>query len=209
MINNLFGILELYITSFLSISLQKGARPLLVLELMIGQVDRTIGAFGGIFLIFSILFSPGLRKFLSRRYFVFLGSISFPLYLIHGTFIRLPLQWAIVKLLPLLAPNALIYYEDGEVALGCGQVQCKFFATIIYVIWLACLLAASKFWKEYVDVWGIKFSRWGEEFALGKRDTEWQSYPWPFLNWRSLWSRAQNNVDPRMDISRMDTEKLL
>src|SRR5438552_9182706 len=63
---------------------------------IVGDANR------GIFLIFSILFSATLQRFLSHRYFVFLGNISFPLYLIHGTFIRIPLQWAVIWMLPRL-----------------------------------------------------------------------------------------------------------
>ena len=50
-------------------------------------------------MILSILYSPLLRSLLSRRIPVFLGSISFSLYLLHGTFIRLPLTWWLFKFL--------------------------------------------------------------------------------------------------------------
>ena len=43
-------------------------------------------------------------------------------------------------------------------------------ASIIFTVWLAWLLAFSKIWKDHVDVLGIQFSRWAEEFALGKRE---------------------------------------
>ena len=109
---------------------------LFLLGIIVGDVDRTIGAFAGILLIISILFSPLLQRYLSNRYFLFLGSISFPLYLLHGTFIRIPLQWAIIWVLPRIAPDALEYYwEDRDVVeLRCGQFTCKFMASIIFTI---------------------------------------------------------------------------
>ena len=141
-----------------------------LLELIVGEPSRVIGALAGILLIFSVLFSTPLRHFLSRSCFVLLGSISFPLYLLHGTFIRIPLQWAVIWLLPRIAPDALEYYwEDYEVVeLKCELYACKFIASIIFIVWFSLLLAFCKFWKDHVDVLGISISRWAEEVSARK-----------------------------------------
>jgi len=178
---------------------------LFLLGIIVGDVDRTIGAFAGILLIISILFSPLLQRYLSNRYFLFLGSISFPLYLLHGTFIRIPLQWAIIWVLPRIAPDALEYYgKEGEfVDLRCGQFKCKFMASIIFIVWLASLLAFCKVWKKHIDILGIRFSRWAEEFALGKKEIGFNLWRPSSLDGWSLLSYVRRQSSPRLD-----TEKL-
>jgi len=79
-------------------------------------------------------------------------------------------------------------------------------ASLIFLSWLASLLAFSKFWKEYVDVLGIQFSRWSEEFALGKKNVEIGFYP-TYVNAKSLWSRVGKNVDSGTTLG-PDVEKL-
>jgi hypothetical protein len=79
-------------------------------------------------------------------------------------------------------------------------------ASLIFLTWLALLLAFSKFWKEHVDVLGIRFSRWSEEFALGKKNIEIRFYP-SFVIPKPLWSREGNNVDSGK-IMGPDVEKL-
>ena len=109
-----------------------------------------------IFLIFSILFSPFLRRFLSRQYFVwkyFISSLSSP----RNIFELLSVG---DNQCILLAPDALYHYWDDEshsVELRCDQLRCQFMASLIFLPWLASLLAFSKFWKEYVDVLGVQF----------------------------------------------------
>src|SRR6202035_5572729 len=51
-------------------------------------------------LLLSIHFSSTLRRVLSHRWFVFLGSISFPMYLIHSFMMRSVLVWVIYGLIP-------------------------------------------------------------------------------------------------------------
>jgi len=139
-----------------------------------GETDRTIGAFGGIMLILAILYSPQLRKFLSIPLFVHLGGLSFPLYLLHGTFIRIPLTWAILRFLTQFPSLRVIEYfsgEDGEVWLSilCDNFTCKFLCTVIFCVWFASLLAFCKIWKDHVDIYGVKISKWAEDVVLGKK----------------------------------------
>lgn len=138
--------------------------------LLLADNKRVIASFAGILFTLSILFSPIIRRFLSHRYFVFLGSISFSLYLLHGTFIRLPLQWILVLVLPKIAPDILVTSGDENlVYMDCPSFGCRFIASIAYLIWFALLLAFSKVWKDNVDILGIHVSRWAEDVVLGKR----------------------------------------
>jgi hypothetical protein len=144
-------------------------------DFRVGETDRTIGAFAGIFLIFSILFSASLRRFLSLPPFVWLGSISFPLYLLHGTFIRLPLAYILFKFLPRFPSLNIIGivpdWDDIDVIIfHCWAFKCKFVVGVVWTLWLAVLLAFCKLWKEYVDILGVQFSKFAEEVVLGKRE---------------------------------------
>ena len=128
-------------------------------------------------MILSILYSPLLRSLLSRRIPVFLGSISFSLYLLHGTFIRLPLTWWLFKFLARYPALHIIYivmgWEDEEVIIwACESAGCRFVVAVSLVVWLAGLLVSCKFWQRYVDVLGIRVSRWVEDVVLGKREVE-------------------------------------
>lgn len=174
--------------------------------LIVGEVDRVIAAFGGIILILSFLFSPLLRRLLSSRCFVFLGGISFPLYLLHGIFIRLPLQWATINILPLVDSDALEYYTDSleeeSAALVCKTLRCQMAGTLLYMCWLALLLVACMVWKTHVDVLGVKFSRWAEDVVMGEKKVKGSALPFRIYNlrWRRWLSLERRDI-------RSDTEK--
>ena len=57
------------------------------------EVQRFFPSLGAQLLILTAVLSPHLRRILSQRYFLWLGKISFPLYLLHGTIMRTVLAW--------------------------------------------------------------------------------------------------------------------
>src|SRR5579859_2801897 len=128
----------------------------------LGETDRTIGAVAGILMILSVLYSPLLRSLFSYRIPIFLGSISFGMYLLHGTFIRLPLAWLLFKFLPRFPSLNVIYlgtgWEDDDeevIMLGCESARCKIVVGVTLMVWFMALLASCKLWKKYIDVLGI------------------------------------------------------
>lgn len=52
-------------------------------------------SFGSLLLVLGTIMSPRAQWLLSRPGFVWLGKISFPLYLLHGTFIRSAFAWVL------------------------------------------------------------------------------------------------------------------
>jgi hypothetical protein len=164
-------------------------------------------------MILSILYSSQLRHFFSLRPFLFLGSLSFPLYLLHGTFIRLVLQWTLLRFLPQHIPGMVRYYkdwyDDDVVNLDCSTFTPKLVVGITYVIWWILLFLACLIWKRHVDVLGVTFSKFAEDTVLGKRKMEWEmSFDVPRFsgNWQSLRiSVAGSNGHGHR---RMDTEKV-
>jgi hypothetical protein len=145
----------------------------------------------------AILFSPGLRRFLSHPMFVFLGSVSFPVYLLHGTFIRIFLTWALFRFLPAL-PFLDILHEytdtngDEIVEARCDSVGCHLCALVVLVIWFAFLLAFARLWKSKVDVWAMHVSKYTEDVVTGKREVELPKFPIGL--WQNRYARLSEKM---------------
>jgi hypothetical protein len=141
--------------------------------LIVDEADRIIASAGAIAMVVATLYSAPIQRFLTQPSLVFLGSISFPLYLIHGIFIRLPLQWAVIHILPRLASDAVEWYDVHggieAVELMCHSWRCKFAATIIFIVWFAMLLIGCLIWKKYVDTFAIWCSHRAEDTLMGKQ----------------------------------------
>ena len=56
-------------------------------------IDRAYGSLGGILLVLGILISPHARWALSRPALLWLGKVSFAIYLVHGMFLRTIFAW--------------------------------------------------------------------------------------------------------------------
>jgi hypothetical protein len=89
------------------------------------------------------------------------------------------------------------------VELLCGQFTCRFMASIIFTIWLVYLLAFSKIWKDHVDVLGIQFSRWAEEFALGNSEISFDLMSLPSFDRWSLLSYVRRKAGRTMDTEKV------
>lgn len=68
---------------------------------------------GAQILCVSVQFHPHLRSLLSRRPLLYLGSISYPLYLLHGPLMRSLLAWMAIG--PIAWNYQVLYLEDGSV----------------------------------------------------------------------------------------------
>jgi hypothetical protein len=202
-ISTLYGIQESFTTGLIIISQHLWVRAYEV-PLIIGETDRTIGAFGAIMLLLAIMYSPFLKKFLSQRIFVYLGGISFPLYLLHGTWIRIFLTWALYRFLPQfrsLNVAEFLVDVDGEtyVWMICDSITCKFVVAVVWCIWLSSLLAFCRIWKEYVDILGVQLSQWAEAVVLGKK---------PLID-LTAWPEFRNDwLMSRKSSMNRDTEKV-
>lgn len=56
-------------------------------------IERFYGSLGGLLLIIGIIISPHLRWALARPPFLWLGKVSFAIYLVHGMFLRTIFAW--------------------------------------------------------------------------------------------------------------------
>lgn len=119
---------------------------------MLGEQRWVWATLGAIFLIFSIHFSPALRRIFSYRYAVFFGSISFPVYLIHSFFMRTVLVWIIHGFIPQTLGFMTYVYD----AIG-------------MVLWMGLLIRVSVLWRDRIDASFGVFTEWIENVMLGKR----------------------------------------
>ncbi|RVX69259.1 hypothetical protein B0A52_07235 [Exophiala mesophila] len=109
-------------------------------------VDRFYGSIGGILLIFAVLISPHARWALSRKPLLWLGKVSFAIYLLHGLFMRTVFAWILhvgqsLVLTYQQTPEGA-YYQDPRYPVP-NSLRCAL-ATIVLII---CTGAASHVWN--------------------------------------------------------------
>jgi hypothetical protein len=141
------------------------------LILIVGSPEQLLGAFSSYAIVIAIMFSPQLQKFLTHPFFISLGEISFPLYLLHGTFIRGPLAYAYFVILPwlhYLTPPVGIE-GAGYYVMECYSLACVSTAVVMYITWIMGLVLFCQIWLMNVDVPGVRFSAWCEQVATGKK----------------------------------------
>ncbi len=103
--------------------------------------SETIHIVGAAFIIMAVLLSKRLQNLFSIKPFVFLGDISFSLYLIHPIIIGTISCWTFLY----------IYY-------GTNSYNWSVLATILVTV--PAMLIISKVMTELVDKLGIKFSKY-------------------------------------------------
>lgn len=114
----------------------------------VGRYWPTIGAQ---LLSFTIVLSPHMRRMLSHPLLLWLGKISFPLYLLHGSLMRSVLAWMTFQ------GQTLEEFQEFE-----GQksiitlrypVPSTAMLLVVIPIFMAILLAASYCWVLKVEPW--------------------------------------------------------
>lgn len=140
---------------------------------MIDDLTRLFPIFGASLLIFSILFSPDLRQILSHHRLVFLGSISFSMYLLHATLMRTVLAWVLYGLLPQpwqaeMQAEAIEGIENPYETHPFPFIWSVIWG-IVFILWLGLLLCVSTIWRNWIDFYSIILSKWLEEVMAGKR----------------------------------------
>lgn len=115
----------------------------------------------------GVILSPTLQRFLSHRYFTWLGAVSFPIYLIHGPLMRSMLVWLLFgfrKPMYLYTKNL-----DGTVADMWEVIPMP--TTWMYVlalpIFFTALFLISHCWNIYVEPWCAWLTTRAEEIMCG------------------------------------------
>jgi hypothetical protein len=143
---------------------------------------------GASLFIVAILFSPHLRHWLSHGYLVFLGSISFSMYLIHATLMRTVLAWVLFGILPqpfqeeVVRSNANGPGRFTDIVVHPLSFAWTVVRGAVFILWMCLLVSVATVWRDRVDRWGIKLARLVEEAATGQEDFG------SFIHSKSWWS---------------------
>lgn len=124
-------------------------------------------AIGAQLITLAVLVSPRIQNLLSYPAFVWLGSVSLPMYLIHGPLVRSLLAWM------LFGWQRPVQYQshdvDGNITNSWEQRLFPdgwVFCIVMPVFWLI-LLWASHLWTTRVDPWCAFITKRIEEVMCG------------------------------------------
>lgn len=95
------------------------------------------------------LLSPTLQRLLSNRYLLFLGRMSFAVYLLHGTLLKTMLVWMVYGM------ETLPDHEDANGNMVMTRLRCPGPVSLIAwsIVWLPILYGIANLWTMYVDPW--------------------------------------------------------
>lgn len=126
----------------------------------IGDIGHFWAAFGAQILCFSIMISPELRKALSGKLCLFLGSISFSMYLLHGPLMRSVLAWMA------FGPNWLLRAELVE---GNIPPPSNISLLVLLHVYAGILVGASYLWTVRVEPYFGRITKYIQ--SLAAKDT--------------------------------------
>lgn len=134
-----------------------------------GDLARTWGSVGSMILIIAIMISPHARRLLSRKPLIWLGKVSFPIYLLHGTFMRSLLAWftfAGQTPQPFEIPT-----PEGESYSVHRYPQPGSFRILLSIaVSMGCMLAAAHYWTKNVEPVFGHITKSAEDIMFGKGD---------------------------------------
>jgi len=115
-----------------------------------GNFDRTYGSLGGLLLVIAIIISPDARWILSRRPLLWLGRVSFAIYLLHGMFLRTIFAW-VLSLGRTTAAFTDTLDDGSEYVEDRYPIPSRFRCGLATVCLAACVLVASHLWNQKME----------------------------------------------------------
>ena len=132
-----------------------------------GELARLWGSIGCIMLVFGVLISPHARRLLSRRPLIWLGKVSFPIYLLHGTFMRSVMAW--IEFIGQPVQPFEVQGGDGKTYQVNRYAQSGAFRTLVAIaICMSCTLVASHYWTKKVEPVFGKITKVAEDMMINK-----------------------------------------
>lgn len=97
----------------------------------------------------GVLLSPWLQGLLSSRYLLFLGRMSFAVYLLHGQLLKTTLVWMLYGVH--VPPD----HEDDQGGMVITRVKYPGNLTLVawQLVWLPLVYGIAHLWMTYVDPW--------------------------------------------------------
>lgn len=111
------------------------------------EVSRFWPTIGAQILTLAIVLSPHLRHALSHRWLLWLGKISFPLYLLHGSLMRSVLSWMLFQ------GQTLKNIQENDIIVLRYPLPGIPTFLVVMPVFIAILLGATHLWAVKVEPW--------------------------------------------------------
>lgn len=126
------------------------------------EIARELASTGAIILVSGIIISPHLREFLSQPPLLWLGKVSFPLYLLHGLFMRTMLGW-----LTFTGQEPQAFEVEGGTVHRYAQPS-EFRIWIAIILSIGTMLLASHYWSDNIEPVFGTITKKAEEIMFDK-----------------------------------------
>ena len=132
------------------------------------ELSRFWPTIGAQLLCLTVVLSPHMRRGLSHPWLLWLGKVSFPLYLLHGSFMRSLLSWL------LFAREHLVEFEErnGDQSEIIMKYPLPGYTTFIIVmpVFFVILFTATHVWATKVEPQFGSITKKAEDLMFGKQE---------------------------------------
>lgn len=132
------------------------------------ELSRFWPTIGAQLLCLTVVLSPHMRRGLSHPWLLWLGKVSFPLYLLHGSFMRSLLSWL------LFAREHLVEFEErnGDESIIIMKYPLPGYTTFIIVmpVFFVILFTATHLWATKVEPQFGLITKKAEDLMFGKQE---------------------------------------
>jgi peptidoglycan/LPS O-acetylase OafA/YrhL len=135
------------------------------------ELGRAWPGIGAQILCCSVCFSHSLRRALSQKFLLWLGGVSYSLYLLHGPLMRSVLAWMVFG--PMTSNGKWVTPRDEDYSAAESSDYIPLpgwpaFVLILPVFW-AFLLLMVHIWSSKIEPKFAAATKWFEDLALGKK----------------------------------------
>ncbi len=123
------------------------------------ELSRKWGSVGGSFIILGVMYLPAVQRALSHRFLVWMGKVSFSVFLIHSFLIRSVLCWMLFWNSE--APEW--EEEDGTIMVGRLPHVRGFSCAVIIGIFFVIVYYFAHLWTLYVETRCAQVVQWIED----------------------------------------------
>ena len=126
------------------------------------EVAREWASAGAVIMVSGIIISPHLRNFLSQPPLLWLGKVSFPIYLLHGLFMRTMLGW-----FTFTGQEPQAFEVEGGTVHRYGQPS-EFRIWIAMALSMGTMILASHYWSDNIEPVFGAITKKAEEIMFDK-----------------------------------------
>jgi len=114
---------------------------------------------GAQLIIVVVIISPTLQWYFSRPIMLWLGRISFPIYLIHGSLLRSVLTWMVYSFGAWVTHREMV---DGQIKNEWTELVAPtnpWVYALAIPVWVAFVLGAAHIWDKTVEQWCVRITK--------------------------------------------------